>query len=42
MLLLGWSEPELKVGGQAAEGVVIGEGLRGRGGWWGWRPCGWH
>lgn len=32
MLLLGWPEPELKAGGQAGEGVVIGKGLRGRGG----------
>lgn len=29
MLLLGWPEPELKVGGD--EGAVIGRGLGGRG-----------
>lgn len=40
MLLLGW--PELKVGDKAGEGVVIGKGLRGRGGWGCWRPSGWH
>lgn len=33
MLLLGWPEPELKAGCRAGEGVVIGKGLRGRGGW---------
>lgn len=38
MLLLGWPEPELKVGGEAAEGVVIGKGLRGRGGMVGLAP----
>lgn len=35
MLLLGWPEPELKAGSKAGEGVVIGKGLRGRGGWGG-------